>query len=357
MKGLQPWLAAFLMLLGVGLVLLVGPLLDLSALDEPGLLETRLARAAKHALVARSARSSVPPEPPADPVSRANGRMQFWARCASCHGQDGRTPTELGRWMYPRALDLGSPASQQWSDRELFWIIKNGIRLTGMPGFAHVHSNEEIWHLVHYVRSLKEIAPVSQSRGQATDAVDASDRAKKTAERSRGRGFGPGVGWRFEDSGIVLDPNIIEPGDGPRFRVVGVHHDGDGRDRVGAATESRSKVRKHVSSFVDPLSAPLIPALEYDRCNVGCVGVGERASHWLVRGPHVAERRRRSAERVGPEGHEKSGGVVVAALCFLPLVPTEAHCDPPTPGELQDFRTLDVEPPPERGRRAGARAS
>jgi len=80
--------------------------------------------------------------------------MLFGGRCASCHGLDGRTPTEVGQWMYPRAPDVGSPAVQQWSDAELFWIIKHGIRLTGMPGFGHIHSDDQVWHLVRYVRSL-----------------------------------------------------------------------------------------------------------------------------------------------------------------------------------------------------------
>jgi mono/diheme cytochrome c family protein len=43
---------------------------------------------------------------------------------------------------------------QEWPDRKLFWIIKNGIRLTGMPGFGKLHSDKDIWSLVRYVRGL-----------------------------------------------------------------------------------------------------------------------------------------------------------------------------------------------------------
>jgi mono/diheme cytochrome c family protein len=56
--------------------------------------------------------------------------------------------------MYPRVPDLGSPSVQQWSNAELFWIIKNGIRQSGMPGFARIHPDDTIWDLVHYVRSI-----------------------------------------------------------------------------------------------------------------------------------------------------------------------------------------------------------
>lgn len=143
--------AAALALLGLGVGLSRA---SLSALSEPGRVETYVATKGKHWLVSRAAKESVPPPPANDAMSVAIGQMQFGGRCASCHGLDGRTPTDAGRWMYPRAPDLGSPAVREWSDGELFWIIKHGIRLSGMPGFGESLSDEEIWHLVHYVRSL-----------------------------------------------------------------------------------------------------------------------------------------------------------------------------------------------------------
>jgi hypothetical protein len=42
--------------------------------------------------------------------------------------------------MYPRAADLLSKGVQNYSDQELFWIINNGIRFTGMPGFGKVET-------------------------------------------------------------------------------------------------------------------------------------------------------------------------------------------------------------------------
>ncbi len=146
-----------LLVVVVGVVLGLWFLLNnfnLSALDKPGAVETWAATKAKRWMVGRSARGPLPPAPRNDAVSLANGRMLFGGRCASCHGEDGRTATEVGRWMYPRTPDLGSPAVQEWTDAELFWIIKNGIRLTGMPGFGKLHTDDQIWHLVRYVRSL-----------------------------------------------------------------------------------------------------------------------------------------------------------------------------------------------------------
>jgi len=58
--------------------------------------------------------------------------------------------------MYPRAADLTSADAQSYSDRELFWIIKNGVRLSGMPAFEKVESDEHIWDLVFFVRALQK---------------------------------------------------------------------------------------------------------------------------------------------------------------------------------------------------------
>ena len=129
---------------------------SLAALDEPGQAETYLASKAKHLLVARDSRG-VPPEPASTLAGVAAGEKLYGAECAMCHGLNGRTPTDAGRWMYPRAADLTSEQAQQYSDRELFWIVKNGIRLSGMPAFGKVETEEHIWQLVQYVRTLRRV--------------------------------------------------------------------------------------------------------------------------------------------------------------------------------------------------------
>ena len=56
--------------------------------------------------------------------------------------------------MYPPAPGLASEVVQRYTDAELYWIVRNGIRNTAMPGFANIYSEEELWNVVRYVRSL-----------------------------------------------------------------------------------------------------------------------------------------------------------------------------------------------------------
>lgn len=148
-------LKIFILLLAiVAVALILASQINLSALPNPGSFETRFASTSKRWLIARAARKSVPAEPQGSDADRANGDMLYGMDCDSCHGKDGRHPTETGQGMYPRVPDLGSTAVQEYSDAELFWIVKNGVRLSGMPAFGKTQSDKEIWDLVRYVRSL-----------------------------------------------------------------------------------------------------------------------------------------------------------------------------------------------------------
>jgi mono/diheme cytochrome c family protein len=127
---------------------------NISALPQPGPFETRLAATARDWYIERAASHSSPKVPANDAATVSAGQGLFGMACAQCHGKDGRTPTNIGKSMYPRVPDLGAPEVQKLSDRQLFWVIKNGIRLSGMPGFGKILSDDEIWQATFYVRSL-----------------------------------------------------------------------------------------------------------------------------------------------------------------------------------------------------------
>jgi mono/diheme cytochrome c family protein len=135
---------------------------NLSANPEPTRFEARIATMGKHWFVSRGVRQHPVPEPASGASSLDSGGMTFNGDCAFCHGQDGKSPTDVGLAMYPRVPSLASPEVQQWSDAELFWIIRNGNRYTGMGAFGKTLTDSQIWDLVHYVRSLRDAAPAGK---------------------------------------------------------------------------------------------------------------------------------------------------------------------------------------------------
>jgi mono/diheme cytochrome c family protein len=129
---------------------------NLSALQAPGSVETALSNRAKRFLIGHASRHGIPPRPHDIKTSVENGGEHYGLQCSVCHADDGRGQREPGQWEYPRAADLTSKRVQSYSDEELFWIIQNGIRFTGMPAFAKVESPDHIWDLVNYVRTLPD---------------------------------------------------------------------------------------------------------------------------------------------------------------------------------------------------------
>ena len=128
--------------------------LNISALGEPGRVETFVATQVRDWRIHRAARRRLPPTPEHNEANLAKGSAIYGMACATCHGQDGRNPAPIGKSMYPRVPNLSSPQVQGMSDRELFWVIKNGVRLSGMPGFAKIQDDEQIWCVVYFVHSL-----------------------------------------------------------------------------------------------------------------------------------------------------------------------------------------------------------
>lgn len=132
----------------------------ISARDEPTAIETFVARRLRHLAVPASHREAENPVP-ATPEVLARTRAHFADHCASCHGNDGRGKTTIGRNLYPKAPDMWLESTQALSDGEIFSIIKNGVRLTGMPAWGKdtEDNDRETWEVVHFIRHLPKITP------------------------------------------------------------------------------------------------------------------------------------------------------------------------------------------------------
>jgi mono/diheme cytochrome c family protein len=131
-----------------------------SAHDEPTAMERTMARAMRHWAAPSDLRDRKNPIA-LTPDVLTEARAHFADHCFTCHGNDGKGQSGMGKEMYPKTPDLTLAATQQLSDGELFSIIENGVRLTGMPAFGEgtAGSAAGSWTLVHFIRHLPALTP------------------------------------------------------------------------------------------------------------------------------------------------------------------------------------------------------
>jgi len=163
----------------------------LSARAAPTKLEAFVARNARHLAIPRNARLTQNPVLDSAEIER-EARLHFADHCAICHGNDGSGDTPIGSGLYPKPPDLRKPMTQELSDGELFWIIENGVRFTGMPAFSndagHDHTGEnhgggqDSWKLVHFIRHLPHLTVTERMEMEHYNPKGPEDRAEEQEE-------------------------------------------------------------------------------------------------------------------------------------------------------------------------------
>ncbi len=154
-----------------------------SARDQPTVIEKVLARTLRHLAIPLENRRINNPLP-LTPELLALGRMHWADHCATCHGNDGRGQTEIGRNLYPKAPDMTLWATQKLTDGEMLAIIRNGIRLTGMPawGDASGHDDTQNWELIHFIRHLPKVTQEELGQMKAMNPVSPMERKEEQQE-------------------------------------------------------------------------------------------------------------------------------------------------------------------------------
>jgi mono/diheme cytochrome c family protein len=128
-----------------------------STRDQPSALETIVARAVRNLSIPSSAKNEK--NPYAATVENIKPGLEHFAdHCAICHANDGSGNSEIGPNMYPKPPDMRQAQTQDLSDGEIFYIINNGVRLTGMPGWGKSHTAEDTWKLVLFIRRLPQLS-------------------------------------------------------------------------------------------------------------------------------------------------------------------------------------------------------
>jgi predicted CXXCH cytochrome family protein len=128
-----------------------------SANSEPSSIERVVARTVRNLAIPANARNETNPLQPTPGITTA-ARDQFIDRCAVCHGNDGSGLTQVGRNLYPKSPDLRASRTQELTDGQIRYIIRNGVRLTGMPAWSNPHNtrDDDGWKLVLFIRHLRE---------------------------------------------------------------------------------------------------------------------------------------------------------------------------------------------------------
>lgn len=126
-----------------------------SAREKPAAFEAYLARRVR-SLASEPGAKDLKNPLEATPLAIAEGRDHYADHCATCHANNGSGKTLINSGLYPPAPDLRQGQTQNLTDGELFYIIKNGIRFTGMPGWGG--EDEENWKLVLFIRHVPQLS-------------------------------------------------------------------------------------------------------------------------------------------------------------------------------------------------------
>jgi mono/diheme cytochrome c family protein len=156
----------------------------LSARSSPPAIEALAANEIRRWAVPADARNLANPiASSTDSIER--GRSHWADHCATCHANNGNGDTEMGRNLYPRAPDMRSAETQSLTDGELYYIIRNGVPMTGMPAWGDArlgNADAETWMLVAFIRHLPHISADEEAAMEKLNPKSAMDRQEEQQE-------------------------------------------------------------------------------------------------------------------------------------------------------------------------------
>lgn len=184
-------LAAILLLVGLGGFVLLG-VYDVSALHQHTPLVYRAIDAVLRRSIEYRARGIEPP--PLDrPAMIERGFRHYRDACVQCHGAPGVAREDIGKGMTPVPANMVDTA-RRWRPAEIYWTVRNGIKMTGMPAWEFVYEDEDIWAIVAFVEAMPGMTAADyramDARVAALDRAGIADAASEylpTPDPERGR--------------------------------------------------------------------------------------------------------------------------------------------------------------------------
>ena len=177
-------IACLIAIAGGGVIYLKTQANGFSARSQPGALETWAAQRARSIAIPAEIRTRVNPVPDS-PEILAEARAHWADHCAVCHSNNGSGDSEMGKHMYPPAPDMRESDTQTLTDGELFYIIENGIRMTGMPAWGNgsTRGEQDSWKLVRFIRHLPKLTAEEEREMEGLNPKSPVDLKEEQAER------------------------------------------------------------------------------------------------------------------------------------------------------------------------------
>ena len=156
---LQGAVSGIILLLGIAMIWVFSGGMPVATSGDPLPLEKTIARIAVHA--AMRGQLQIHSSVPADDLNLVQGAKNYKINCAICHGLPDQPMSAIAAGLFPRPPVLMPPKKGVTRDPEgeVYWKIKNGIRLTGMPGYEKTLSETEIWQISIFLKNADKISP------------------------------------------------------------------------------------------------------------------------------------------------------------------------------------------------------
>ncbi|HXO22427.1 MAG TPA: cytochrome c [Thermoanaerobaculia bacterium] len=140
--------------------------MEVAADAKPSACEAALMTPSVHAAVRRQAPAMQNPLPDADATRIAGGKL-YMDDCVGCHGGPGQPPSAFGLSFYPPAPQFAH-AGSQYTEAQLFWVARHGIRMSGMFPQPH-YSDSDLWSLVSFISHIRNLPPAVVKAVQASN--------------------------------------------------------------------------------------------------------------------------------------------------------------------------------------------
>jgi mono/diheme cytochrome c family protein len=157
MKTIGIVIVTILVLAGVSAAFIYSGSFNVAADQPHWALTSQVIQKVRDHAIARGARAVSVPASLADPKVIATGAGEYAEMCVACHLAPGMKDTEMRTGLYPKPPNLPEQ-NPYYKPAEQFWIIKHGLKMTGMPAWGLTHDDERIWTMVAFLQKLPDLS-------------------------------------------------------------------------------------------------------------------------------------------------------------------------------------------------------